>query len=90
MSKKNEAIATNEIDHVSNEIIANDEIATNDVIDTSEEFNIEEAIKEAGSKSALIRKLDREGLTRGQIAKKLNIRYQHVRNVLITPIKKEQ
>lgn len=40
------------------------------------------------TKSALIRYLFAEGQTRGQIAKFMNIRYQHVRNVLITPVKK--
>ena len=39
------------------------------------------------TKSARIRYLDLEGYTRGQIAAKLEIRYQHVRNVLITPVK---
>jgi len=38
--------------------------------------------------SQKIRALDKLGLTRGGIAKLLNKRYQHVRNVLITPIKK--
>lgn len=37
--------------------------------------------------SAKIRKLDSLGYSRGDIAKFLNKRYQHVRNVLITPIK---
>jgi DNA-binding NarL/FixJ family response regulator len=40
------------------------------------------------TKSAQIRYLAEQGLTRYQIAKKLNIRYQHVRNVLISPPKK--
>jgi len=38
------------------------------------------------TKSAKIRFLDSQGLTRSQIAAKLGIRYQHVRNVLITPL----
>jgi len=38
--------------------------------------------------SQKIKTLDKLGLTRGAIAKLLNKRYQHVRNVLITPIKK--
>jgi len=42
-----------------------------------------------GTKSSQIRYLDSCGLKRGQIAKVLNIRYQWVRNVLITPIKKQ-
>jgi hypothetical protein len=37
--------------------------------------------------SQKIRALALEGLERGMIAKLLNKRYQHVRNVLITPIK---
>ena len=39
------------------------------------------------TKSAKIRYLDSLDYTRGQIAKAMNIRYQHVRNVLITPVK---
>jgi hypothetical protein len=46
-------------------------------------------IKECGSKSAAIRKLA-VTKSRGEIAKMLQIRYQHVRNVLITPIKNER
>lgn len=41
-----------------------------------------------GTKSARIRAYTAEGLTRSQIAKILGIRYQHVRNVLITSAKK--
>jgi uncharacterized protein with HEPN domain len=52
------------------------------------EFNAGEFIKQCGTKSAAIRKLASEGEARGEIAKMLKIRYQHVRNVLITPIKK--
>jgi hypothetical protein len=40
--------------------------------------------------SARIRYLDSQGLKRGEIAKALGIRYQWVRNVLITPLKKVQ
>lgn len=41
-----------------------------------------------GTKSAKIRALFAEGLTRSQIANYLGIRYQHVRNVLVAPMKK--
>ena len=41
------------------------------------------------TKSMKIRYLDSRGITRGEISKILNIRYQHVRNVLITPITKD-
>ena len=39
--------------------------------------------------SAKIRELDSKGFTRSEIAKLLDKRYQHVRNVLITPLKKK-
>lgn len=44
-------------------------------------------IKKYGTKSQAIRELNAQGKTRKEIATILNIRYQHVRNVLITPIK---
>jgi hypothetical protein len=39
-------------------------------------------------KSVAIRTLLAQGMKRGEVAKLLEIRYQHVRNVEITPIKK--
>lgn len=47
-----------------------------------------ELVTKFGSVSAAIRALDAEGLERGTIGKILGKRYQHVRNVLITPLKK--
>ena len=49
-----------------------------------------EAMGEQGykTKSAMIRYLDGEGFKKSEIAKHLNIRYQHVRNVLTQPLKK--
>lgn len=44
--------------------------------------------KFGGTKSSAIRGLFAEGKTRTEIKTLLGIRYQHVRNVLITPIKK--
>ncbi len=38
--------------------------------------------------SAKIRYLDKNGMTRANIARKLNIRYQHVKNVLDNPLKR--
>lgn len=40
------------------------------------------------NKSQIIRYLDAEGYSRSAIALFLNVRYQHVRNVLVTPLKK--
>lgn len=45
-------------------------------------------IETSGTKSDKIRKLLSMGCKRGEVAKLLNIRYQHVRNVEITPIKR--
>jgi len=39
------------------------------------------------TKSAKIRHLHKKGFSRGQISRAMGIRYQHVRNVLITPVK---
>lgn len=49
---------------------------------------LESLMSQYKTKSALIRELHSRGKTRGEIAKFMGIRYQHVRNVLITPIKK--
>jgi predicted Ser/Thr protein kinase len=51
-------------------------------------FDVNEYVKNKGSKSSAIRALHAQGYSRGQIADLLKIRYQHVRNVLITPVKK--
>lgn len=45
-------------------------------------------LEEHKSVSAVIRFLDSKGLKRGDIAKVTGKRYQHVRNVLTTPLKK--
>ncbi len=42
------------------------------------------------TKSAKIRFLSADGMSRADIARTLDIRYQHVRNVLITPVKTPQ
>lgn len=47
-----------------------------------------DAAKKLPTMSAAIRSLDAQSFTRGEIAKALGIRYQWVRNVLITPVKK--
>jgi len=45
-------------------------------------------LKQHTNTSGAIRALYAEGKSRSEISKILNVRYQHVRNVLITPIKK--
>lgn len=56
-------------------------------------FNDKEFDKELSemtTKSSKIRFLLSKGWSRSQVAKKLGIIYQHVRNVEITPIKKQK
>lgn len=55
-----------------------------------EEYNLEQLMSELKTKSATIRFLSSKGWANGKIAKFMGIRYQHVRNVLITPLKKVQ
>jgi len=52
-------------------------------------YDVEALMSEHKTKSAVIRYLDSQGMTRGAIAKVLNIRYQHVRNTLVQPLKKK-
>lgn len=47
-----------------------------------------EVVDSTNSKSAKIRALLASGMKRGDVAKTLGIRYQHVRNVELTPLKK--
>lgn len=47
-----------------------------------------ELIQQYGNTSNAIRALNSQGYTRVEIKNMLNIKYQHVRNVLITPIKR--
>lgn len=46
----------------------------------------QESLDKLSTTSSKIRFLDSQGYTRSEIAKILNKRYQHIRNVLITPL----
>lgn len=48
---------------------------------------LEKKMNELPTKSAKIRFLHSEGFSRGDISRILKIKYQHVRNVLVTPLK---
>jgi predicted ArsR family transcriptional regulator len=52
-------------------------------------WNAEELLKQHGTKSAVIRYLASQGVSRGDISRILGIRYQHVRNVLTQPLKRQ-
>lgn len=79
MSKKQNAQTT--------EVVETTVIKTDAVTPWTAE-QLADEVKRAGSVSALIRELSAAGKSRGTIAKMTGKRYQHVRNVLITPIKK--
>lgn len=60
---------------------------TKEQIATNQKANLAKLVSKFGTKSAMIRGLTAEGMSRSDIAKSTGLRYQHVRNVLITPIK---
>lgn len=63
--------------------------AVTETTKTEPTFNRAEFMaKHGGTKSGAIRALIKDGKSRGEVAKLMGIRYQHVRNVMITPIKK--
>jgi len=57
--------------------------------ETAEEIHIQysDELQRLPTKSAKIRYLSAQGMSRGDISRHLGISYQHVRNVLITPLK---
>lgn len=54
---------------------------------TVSEVNVDDEWMSLSTKSGQIRYLSSKGKTTSEISKMMNIRYQHVRNVLITPLK---
>ena len=57
------------------------------VLTTSQISEGNKLTKGLDTKSSKIRKLYSEGWEKGDISRYLNIRYQHVRNVLVQPYK---
>lgn len=53
------------------------------------QFELPKLMETHKTKSNVIRFLSGQGWTRSQIASFMNIRYQHVRNVLIQPLKQK-
>lgn len=72
--------------HMSKNQIKTAEVQVEEV--KSEVETLEQLMTRLTTKSAVIRHLKSKDMTTGAIAKFMNIRYQHVRNVLITPVKK--
>ena len=80
MSKKNQ-IAQESIEVLATELATKIEKKTI-------EHNYVALLETHKTKSAMVRFLSSEGFERGTIAKFMGIRYQHVRNILVTPVKK--
>lgn len=59
-----------------------------EVLDPMASYVLKDLMTEYKTKSATIRFLTSEGQTRSNIAKFMNIRYQHVRNVQVQDIEK--
>jgi transposase-like protein len=55
---------------------------------TDTTYNLDRLMEQHKTKSAVIRYLAGQGMSRGDIARFMGIRYQHVRNVLTQPLKK--
>lgn len=53
------------------------------------QFELPKLMEEHKTKSNVIRFLSGQGWTRSQIASFMGIRYQHVRNVLVQPLKQK-
>ncbi len=51
-------------------------------------YQVREKYSELPSVSSIIRMMEKDGFSRWEIHKDTGIRYQHVRNVLITPLSK--
>lgn len=69
----------------------NVEVAVVEAVATKVEFvqaTYDALLTEHKTVSGVIRHLASTGMSRGDIAKVTNKRYQHVRNVLVTPLKK--
>ena len=49
-------------------------------------YNVRKKYSDLSSVSAIIRAMEKDGFSRWEIHKDTGIRYQHVRNVLITPL----
>lgn len=62
---------------------------TSEVSEIQLTTEIKKKLSTLESTSMKIRYLDYKKFSRSEISKILNKRYQHIRNVLITPIKKE-
>lgn len=78
---------TNTTDTNTNTVDFGAGIAEVPVVETKKPVSVAEQLSKLPTTSARIRFLKEQGLTMYKISKILGIRPQHVRNVLITPVK---
>ncbi len=83
MAKQNEAVETVEEETVVVETQPKPDV--NPII--ADGITLEQIQEDHETKSSAIRYLNTQGYERKHIAKFMGIRYQHVRNVLVTPLK---
>jgi len=81
MAKANQAVQPSEV------VVSAVPAQTKEQVAATQKAKLTELVAKYGTKSQMIRALAGEGMQRKDIAKLTGIRYQHVRNVLITPIK---
>jgi hypothetical protein len=72
-----------------NKVVSNESESESKVVQSAPQFELPKLMAEHKTKSNVIRFLSGQGWTRSQIASFMNIRYQHVRNVLIQPLKQK-
>ena len=60
---------------------------TFDFVTSKNSYAVPMKYKNLTSVSSIIRAMTKDGFSRSQISRTTKIRYQHVRNVLVTPLK---
>jgi hypothetical protein len=87
MSKAQKNVVAQEVtNEVTTEVVTQEQVKS--FVIPLDGSGADKYIADAGSVSSAIRKLIADNYSRGEVAKMLNKRYQHVRNVMITPLKK--
>lgn len=83
MAKSTKTTATQQVAEQTQQIDTNQN-------DPGSKYTLDKLMEQhSNNKSSIIRALDAEGYKRGPIAKFMGIKYQFVRNVLITPVSKK-
>lgn len=84
-----EIIAVNTVNPTSTESEMKTSTETSNVSGIASRFSLDELMEKYEKKSVVIRFLNKEGYTTAEIARFMNIRYQHVRNTLVQALVKK-